>query len=69
MLFSRHLFVGSVLVTITGLASVIIFRGSIDFRLFFFDGVVLLVIFFSTMGLTRTSTLSSLVSVTDSDSS
>ena len=68
MLFSRHLFVGSVLVTITGLASVIIFRGSIDFRLFFFDGVVLLVIFFSTL-LTRTSTLSSLVSVTDSDSS
>ena len=67
MLFSRHLFVGSVLVTI-GLASVIIFRGSIDFRLFFFDGVVLLVIFFSTL-LTRTSTLSSLVSVTDSDSS
>ena len=67
MLFSRHLFVGSVLGTI-GLASVIIFRGSIDFRLFFFDGVVLLVIFFS-MGLTRTSTLSSLVSVTDSDSS
>ena len=68
MLFRRHLFVGSVLVTITGLASVIIFRGSIDFRLFFFDGVVLLVIFFSTL-LTRTSTLSSLVSVTDSDSS
>ena len=68
MLFSRHLFVGSVVGTI-GLASVIIFRGSIDFRLFFFDGVVLLVIFFSTMGLTRTSTLSSLVSVTDSDSS
>ena len=67
MLFSRHLFVGSVLATI-GLASVIIFRGSIDFRLFFFDGVVLLVIFFSTL-LTRTSTLSSLVSVTDSDSS
>ena len=67
MLFSRHLFVGSVVVTI-GLASVIIFRGSIDFRLFFFDGVVLLVIFFSTL-LTRTSTLSSLVSVTDSDSS
>ena len=67
MLFSRHLFVGSVLGTI-GLASVIIFRGSIDFRLFFFDGVVLLVIFFSTL-LTRTSTLSSLVSVTDSDSS
>ena len=68
MLFSRHLFVGSVVGTITGLASVIIFRGSIDFRLFFFDGVVLLVIFFSTL-LTRTSTLSSLVSVTDSDSS
>ena len=67
MLFSRHLFVGSVVGTI-GLASVIIFRGSIDFRLFFFDGVVLLVIFFSTL-LTRTSTLSSLVSVTDSDSS
>ena len=68
MLFSRHLFVGSVVGTI-GLASVIIFRGSIDFRLFFFDGVVLLVIFFS-MGLTLcTSTLSSLVSVTDSDSS
>ena len=67
MLFRRHLFVGSVLATI-GLASVIIFRGSIDFRLFFFDGVVLLVIFFSTL-LTRTSTLSSLVSVTDSDSS
>ena len=67
MLFRRHLFVGSVVGTI-GLASVIIFRGSIDFRLFFFDGVVLLVIFFSTL-LTRTSTLSSLVSVTDSDSS
>ena len=67
MLFSRHLFVGSVVGTI-GLASVIIFRGSIDFRLFFFDGVVLLVIFLSTL-LTRTSTLSSLVSVTDSDSS
>ena len=68
MLFSRHLFVGSVLVTI-GLASVIIFRGSIDFRLFFFDGVVLLVIFFSTLLTPCTSTLSSLVSVTDSDSS
>ena len=68
MLFSRHLFVGSVLVTI-GLASVIIFRGSIDFRLFFFDGVVLLVIFFSTLLTLWTSTLSSLVSVTDSDSS
>ena len=68
MLFSRHLFVGSVLVTI-GLASVIIFRGSIDFRLFFFDGVVLLVIFFSTLLTLCTSTLSSLVSVTDSDSS
>ena len=68
MLFSRHLFVGSVLGTI-GLASVIIFRGSIDFRLFFFDGVVLLVIFFSTLLTLCTSTLSSLVSVTDSDSS
>ena len=68
MLFSRHLFVGSVVVTI-GLASVIIFRGSIDFRLFFFDGVVLLVIFFSTLLTLCTSTLSSLVSVTDSDSS
>ena len=68
MLFSRHLFVGSVLVTI-GLASVIIFRGSIDFRLFFFDGVVLLVIFFSTLLTLCTSTLSSLVPVTDSDSS
>ena len=68
MLFSRHLFVGSVVVTI-GLASVIIFRGSIDFRLFFFDGVVLLVIFFSTLLTLWTSTLSSLVSVTDSDSS
>jgi len=68
VLFSRHLFVGSVLVTI-GLASVIIFRGSIDFRLFFFDGVVLLVIFFSTLLTLCTSTLSSLVSVTDSDSS
>ena len=68
MLFSRHLFVGSVVGTI-GLASVIIFRGSIDFRLFFFDGVVLLVIFFSTLLTLCTSTLSSLVSVTDSDSS
>ena len=68
MLFSRHLFVGSVVATI-GLASVIIFRGSIDFRLFFFDGVVLLVIFFSTLLTLCTSTLSSLVSVTDSDSS
>ena len=57
--------------TCIGLESVIIFLGSIDFRLFFLEGVLLMVALFSFLstGLTLTSTLSSLVSVTDSDSS
>ena len=72
MLFNRHLLVGSLDTgTCIGLESVIIFLGSIDFRLFFLEGVLLMVALFSflSIGLTLTSTLSSLVSVTDSDSS
>ena len=68
MLFSRHLFVGSA--TCIGLESVIIFLGSIDLRLFFLEGVLMMAFFsFLSTGFTLTSTLSSLVSVTDSDSS